>query len=106
MSARARWQESHRAFNDCNHGLYRRLIAVKGSVALLGTGVVVLSLVFTIQPAWHLLEKGHGEGALLWSVGPVLVRILVAENDGVVRDSGPAGATTPASHVVWARGYP
>lgn len=43
-------------------------MAVKGFVALLGTGVVLLSLVFTIQPAWHLLEKGHGEGALLWGV--------------------------------------
>ncbi len=36
--------------------------------AFVGIGAVLLSLVFTIQPAWHLLTLGHTEGALLWAV--------------------------------------
>jgi hypothetical protein len=41
---------------------------MKALGAFVGIGAVLLSLVFTIQPAWHLLEKGHTEGALLWAV--------------------------------------
>lgn len=41
---------------------------MKALGALVGIGAVLLSLVFTIQPAWHLLSLGHSEGALLWAV--------------------------------------